>query len=206
LFLKIRKKDEVNYLERVKVGLEFMSFLYGKASQGYEIIQNKSLFSGIRTYEQAICKAEDDYFDYLRDLDRCQSLSLDLPLVSGEGKRTVDGLIAKNPRSYLFKDWARRDNFHPPLKHGFTFLMTNFGNMRYILGVDPERGVYLKGLGDLLNLKEAERRKQENRLFSERWYEGNCPLFNFRIIDSPQDVTSLSHQEVLDTLLKFSRS
>jgi hypothetical protein len=61
-------------------------------------------------------------------------------------------------------------------------------------------------LGGLLNNKEADRRKQENRPFTERWYEGNCPLFNFRIIDSPQDITSLSHQEILDTILEFSQS
>jgi hypothetical protein len=206
LFLKIRKKNDVAYLERVKKGLSFMNFLYDRSKEGYEIFQNKSLFAGIERYEQAILKAEDDYFDYLHDLERSQTLSLSLPLISGIGKKKVDGLIVRNPRSYLFKDWARRDKTHTPLKQGFSFLMTNFGNTRYILGVDPEIGVYLKGLGDLLNQKEAERRKREDRPFTERWYEGNCPLFNFRIIDSPQDLSSLSHQEIVDTVMHFSQS
>jgi hypothetical protein len=206
LFLKIRKRNDEAYLERVRKGLSFMNFLYDRSKAGHEILQNKSLFAGIYSYEQAIHKAEDDYFDYLRDLEQIQTLSLDLPLVSGEGKKTVDGLIVTNPRSYLFKDWARRDTIYPPLNQGFSFLMTNFGNTRYILAVDPEMGIYLKGLGDLLNHKEAEQRKREGRQFTERWYEGNCPLFNFRIIDSPQDVSSLSHKEILDTILKFSQS
>ena len=84
--------------------------------------------------------------------------------------------------------------------------LKTFGNTRYILGVDPEAGVYLKGLGKMLNNREAEQRNQKNRPFDEKWYEGDCPLFNFRIIDSPQDTTSLSHQAIVDTVLAFSQS
>ena len=206
LFLKIRKINNEAYLERVKKGLSFMSFLYDRSKEGHEIFQNKSLFAGIDKYEKAINTAEDDYFDYLRDLERSQTLSLNLPLISGKGKKTVDGIIVRNPHSYLFKDWARRDATHSPLKQGFSFLMTNFGNTRFILGVDPEIGIHLKGLGDLLNQKEEEQRKREDRPFTQRWYDGNCPLFNFRIIDSPQDISSLSHQEIVETVMNFSQS
>ena len=205
LFLKTNKRNEAADFERVKKGLRFMKFLYDKSREDHEIFQNKTLFSGIDRYERAINRAENDYFCYLQDLERCQIFNLDLPLVSGEGKKTVDGLIVRNPRSYLFKDWARRDITHSPLNQGFSFLMTNFGNTRFILGVDPEMGIHLKGLGDLLNQKEAERRKQEDRPFTQRWYDGNCPLFDFRIIDSPQDVSSLSHREIVDTILNFGQ-
>jgi hypothetical protein len=206
LFLKIRKRNNEAYVARIRTGLRFFNFLYTSSNKGYDIVQNRSLFAGIDRYELAIKKAEEDYFEYLYDLERCQTLSLSLPLASSMGKKKVDGLIVRNPRSYLFKDWARRDNSHSTLKQGFSFLMTNFGNTRYILGVDPAMGITLKGLGDMLNKKEADRRKREDRPFTERWYEGNCPLFNFRIIDSPQDVSSLSHQEVVDTILEFSQS
>ncbi len=206
LFLNIRKKNDEAYCERVRRGLSFMEFLYDRSKEGYEIFQNKSLFQGIGRYEKAIEIAQEDYFEYLRDLKRSQPLSLDLPLISGEGKRTVDGLIVRNPRSYLFKDWARRDIVHSPLQQGFSFLMTNFGNTRFILGVDPEMGIHLKGLGDLLNQKEARKRKLEDRPLDQQWYDGDCPLFNFRIIDSPQDISSLSHQEIEDTIREFSQS
>jgi hypothetical protein len=206
LFLKIRKKDREAYLERVRIGLRFMIFLHEETTKGHDIFQNKTLISGIREYGQAMYRAEDDYFAYLQDLEKGQLLRLELPLTSGSGKKKVDGLVARNPRSYLFKDWARRDIAHTPLKRGFSFLMTNFGNTRFILGVDPDAGVYLKGLGEKLNNQEAKQRIRENRPFTERWYEGDCPLFNFRIIDSPQDTTSLLHQDILDTVLAFSQS
>lgn len=205
LFLRIRKKEDAASLERVREGLKFMNFLYTKSIEGHEIFVNKALFSGIDRYERAIRRAEDDYFNYLYDLERGQKLTLDLPLATGKGTKTIDGLIVRNPRSYLLKDWARRDSVNPPLKQGFSFLMTNFGNTRYILGVDPEKGVNLKGLGDLLNQKEAERRKEQDRPLSYRWYDGNCPFFNFRIIDSPQDETCLSPKEIVDTVFIFSQ-
>ncbi len=205
LFLRIRKADEAASLERVKEGLKFMNFLYSKSNEGYEISVNKFLFSGIERYRRAIRRAEEDYFNYLDDLKHSQKLLLDLPLAAGKGKKTVDGLVVRNPRSYLLKDWARRDHLNPSLKQGFSFLMTNFGNKRYILGVDPEKGINLRGLGDLLNQLEARRRRELGRPFSHRWYDGNCPLFNFRIIDSPQDESSLSHQEIVETVLEFGQ-
>ncbi len=205
LFLRIRKSDETTSRERVKEGLKFMNFLYSKSIEGHEIFVNKVLFSGVDRYQRAIRRAEDDYFNYLNDLERGQILLLDLPLASGEGAKTVDGLVVRNPSSYLLKDWARRDILNPSLKQGFSFLMTNFGNRRFILGVDPTKGINLKGLGDMLNQKEANRRKELGRPFAHRWYDGNCPFFNFRIIDSPQDESSLAHHDILETLLEFGQ-
>jgi len=205
LFLRIRKNDETTSRERVKEGLKFMNFLYSKSIEGHEIFVNKALFSGIDRYQRAIRRAEYDYFNYLNDLERGQILLLDLPLATGEGVKTVDGLVVRNPRSYLLKDWARRDNLNPSHKQGFSFLMTNFGNRRFILGVDPAKGINLRGLGDMLNQKEANRRRELERPFAHRWYDGNCPFFNFRIIDSPQDESSLAHQEIVETVLKFGQ-
>jgi len=205
LFLRIRKNEDAASLERVKEGLKFMNFLYSKFIEGHEIFANKTLFSGIDRYERAIRRAEDDYFNYLNDLERGQRLLLELPLSTGNGIKTVDGLVVRNPRSYLLKDWARRDKRNPSLKQGFSFLMINFGNRRFILGVDPEKGINLRGLGDMLNQKETHRRRELERPFAHRWYDGNCPFFNFRIIDSPQDETSLSHQEIVETVFEFGQ-
>jgi hypothetical protein len=205
LFLRIRKNEEFASRERVKEGLKFMNFLYSKSTEGHEIFVNKELFSGIDRYRRAIRRAQDDYFNYLDDLEQSQILLLDLPLSASKGTKTVDGLVVKNPRSYLLKDWARRDNLNPSLKQGFSFLMTNFGNRRFILSVDPEKGINLRGLGDNLNQLESDRRRELERPFLYRWYDGNCPFFNYRIIDSPQDESSLSHREIVETVLKFGQ-
>jgi len=205
LFTRIKKDETEKNLERVREGLKFMNFLHTKSEEGYEIFQNRVLFSGIERYENSVRKAENDYFNYLSDLNRSEKISLTLPSTSGQRKKKVDGLIVKNPRSFLSKEWARRDRANSSLGEGFTFLMTIFGNKRYIIGVDPEKEVNLRGLGKLLNERETKKREDSERELSFRWYDGNCPFFNFRIVDSPQDGTSLTHQEIVDTLFCFSK-
>ncbi len=204
LFSGARKEEaEINQL-RVLEGTKFMNFLYERAQEGYEIIENRRLFAGIDRYEKAMRKIEDDYFSYLDDVRKGKKLQLELPLISRAGKKRVDGLIVRNPSSFLLKEWARRDITHAPLGEGFSFLMTNFGGRRFILGVDPFQDINLRGLGRLLNEKEEKKRQACGRPLAYRWYEGNCPFFNYRIIDSPQDGTALDHEEVVALLLDFS--
>jgi len=205
LFSGARKEEaEINQM-RVDEGLKFMHFLYSKAEEGYEIEENRTLFSGIDRYQRAMRKVENDYFHYLNDLQRAEKIVLDLPLTDRSGSRRVDGLIVLNPTSFLLKEWTRRERDHSSLGQGFSLLVTSFGGYRYILGVDPARGVNLRGLGGLLNQREGQKREAAARAFTRPWYEGNCPFFNYRIIDSPQDGTILSLEDVVDCLMTFSR-
>ncbi len=205
LFARIKGGEEEVNRDRVEEGLRFMRFLHSKSAEGYDIVQNKPLFSGVERFERAIRRIEGDYFYYLSDLSRAGRTVLDLPLTSGIGIKKVDALIVKNPKSLLLKEWAKRDHEASSLGDGFTLIVTNFGNRRYILGVDPEKGVNLKGLGDLLNQEEAKKRTAQQRPFPLSWYDGNCPFFDFRIIDSPQDETSLSHEEIVSVIVAFGR-
>jgi hypothetical protein len=206
LFAGPRKQEAEVNRERVAEGLRLMRFLYAKAGEGYDIEENRSLFSGIDRYERARRKVENDYFRYLDDVERAERVVLELPLVDQTGHRRVDGLIVWNPTSFLLKEWSRRDLTRSSLGKGFSLLVTGFGGLRYILGVDPETGVNLRSLGGLLNQKEAERREAEGRPMAHRWYDGNCPFFNYRIIDSPQDGTVLDQADIVECLWAFSRN
>lgn len=206
LFSGARKAEAEINQERLAEGLKFMRFLYAKSEEGYEIEENRRLFSGIDRYERAIRKVENDYFQYLDDLSRAEKIVVDLPFSNQTGRKKVDGLIVRNPTSFLLKEWSRRDLVQSSLKKGFSLLVTSFGGQRHILGVDPEMGVNLRGLGGLLNQKEAERREAQGKPLTCRWYEGNCPFFNYRIIDSPQDGTALNHKDVIACLWTFSQS
>lgn len=203
LFAMMKKEGEESNLDRIEEGLRLMSFLYAKSEEGYEISENRPLFAAVDRYEKAMRRVEEDYFQYLLEAGQFPKLTLYLPSISGNKRVPVDGLICRNPKSFLLREWARRDRVNSPQGEGFGFLLTCFGNYRYILGVDPDRGVNLKGLGDLLNQKEQERRKYANRPFTFRWYDGNCPFFNYRIIDSPQDGPSLSFQEIVRLVIQF---
>jgi len=204
LFSGSRKSEEAVNLDRLAEGSKFMRFLYGKAEEGLDIVENRRLFAGIDRYEQAMRKVENDYFAYLSDLGRGEALSLMLPRVDQTGRKKADGLIVSNPRSFLTKEWARRDKEHPEQGEGFAFLMADFGNTRFILGVDPEQAINLKGLGRMLNEREQEKRRMQGRPMVF-WYEGNCPFFNFRIIASPQDETALSRDEILEIIRAYGQ-
>jgi hypothetical protein len=206
LFSGARKEEAEINQERVAEGLRFMRFLYARSEEGYEIEENRRLFSGLDRYERAMHKVENDYFHYLDDLGRAEKIVVDLPFSGRSGKKAVDGLIIWNPTSFLLKEWGRRDLGGSSLKKGFSLLITSFGGQRYILGVDPEMGVNLRGLGAHLNQKEEERRAAQGRPLTRRWYEGNCPFFDYRIIDSPQDGTVLQREDIIACLRAFSRS
>ncbi len=203
LFSGAKKDEAVINRERVEEGLKFMRFLYERSLEGYEIWENRKLFSGVDRYERAMRKVEEDYFHYLDDAGRSQIVELRLPRTDKEGWKDIDGLIVRNPTCFLLKEWARRDRSASPRHEGFGLTVTNFANQRYIIGVDPFQAVHLKGLGSRLNSSEAQRREAAGKPFPYRWYEGNCPFFNYRIIDSPQDGTLLSPQDVVQELLNF---
>ncbi len=203
LFAGARMAEAEINAARASEGLKLMRFLYAKAEEGYDIIENRALYAGIERYERAMRKVENDYFRYLDDVSRSRRIQLNLPTTCGTGRKRVDGLIVRNPASFLLKEWARRDLREPSLGEGFSFLMTNFWDERFILGVDPEKGVNLRGMGSLLNGLEAKKRDAGGRPFPLRWYEGNCPFFNYRIIDSPQDGTLLTHDDVVACLREF---
>jgi hypothetical protein len=119
------------------------------------------------------------------------------------GRKTVDGLAVANPRCFLLKEWARRDRERSPLGGGFSFVMSQFGDSRFILGVDPAAGVHLRGLGTLIGDREKARRESLGKPPGAPWYEGNNRFFEYRIVDSPTDDSDLTPSEVLQAVLEF---
>ncbi|MGD0781891.1 MAG: hypothetical protein ABSA30_03420 [Candidatus Aminicenantales bacterium] len=205
LFAGARKtEDEINS-DRLAEGLRFMRFLHARASEGRPIVEDRRLFLGIDRFERAMHKVDEDHLNYLQDEHRSPVLLLSLPRSDGTGRKRVSGLAVDNPHSFLLKEWARRDRDHAPDSDGFAFVLSRFGSSRYILGVDPAAGVHLRGLGTILNAREAEKRAALGRPAGPPWYEGDCPFFGHRIVDSPQDGSDLSAPEVLSAVVEFGQ-
>jgi hypothetical protein len=205
LFAGSKKSEAETNADRVEEGLKFMRFLHTRAAEGRDLLDDRGLLAGVDRYERGRGKVEKDYERYLQDLARARKVVLSLPLADGSGRKTVDGLIVSNPMSFLFKEWARRERDEAPLGRGFGFLMTTFGEERHILGVDPAEKINLRGLGAVLNDLERRKRAAAGRAEGWAWYEGNCPFFDYRIIDSPQDGTSLAREDIVAAVLEFGR-
>jgi hypothetical protein len=203
LFAGTRKSEEEINRDRLDEGLRFMRFLHARLMEGRPILEDRRLFQGIDRFERAMRKVDEDHLNYLQDAHRSPALLLSLPRSDGEGRKRVAGLAVDNPHSFLLKEWARRDREHAPQGDGFSFVLSRFGTSRFILGVDPTAGVHLRGLGTILNARETSRRAELGRPAGPSWYEGDCPFFGHRIVDSPQDGSDLTAPEVLAALLEF---
>jgi hypothetical protein len=203
LFAGARLSEEAINRERLDEGLRFMRFLHVKASEGRPLLEDRRLFLGIDRFERAMRKVEADHMNYLQDQHRSPAFLLSLPRSDGDGRKRVAGLAVDNPHSFLLKEWARRDHDHVPMGDGYAFVLSRFGTSRFILGVDPAAAVSLRGLGTLLSAKEAARRAERDLSTGEPWYEGDCPFFGYRIVNSPQEGSELAGPEVLAAVLEF---
>ncbi|MBW2704663.1 MAG: hypothetical protein JRF33_27925, partial [Deltaproteobacteria bacterium] len=120
----------------------------------------------------------------------------------------VDAIHLDDPVSSLFKELARGDKLHSPMKQGFTLLVVSWDVekqpsslwQRYVISTDPFKGLHLKGLGQSLERLERERKEakpqnQDGRNQTETckepagtvevspWYDGRG--HGFTIVDSP---------------------
>jgi len=203
MFAGSRKTEEENNRDRVTEGLKFMRALHARANLGLDLVEDERLLAGIDRYDRARQKVRGDYGTYASDLVRAKRFAVELPEARGSGRRPVDGLVVANARSFLFKEWAHRDREHPPLGDGFSFIVAAFGDGGCSLGVDPSKGLNLRGLGRRIDAREREKRAAGGLPAGAPWYDGNCPLFDFRIIASPRGGTALTIAEIMDEVLAY---
>jgi hypothetical protein len=157
--------------------------------------------------ERALIHA--DLVRYRRDLATAERLRPALPRVDG-GLEPVPGLWVRQPTAILFKAWARGDVEGAADPRGFVFLAVVLSQRRTILSVQPDRGVWLKGLGEALERAETAKRQRlgQQRQGEPRpgyespdpWYDGRSPLHSWTIVDAPRDGTVLSPPELRGVL------
>lgn len=135
------------------------------------------------------------------------------------GYEQVDGIFIRDPKSLLFKEWARSDREHAPSAEGFIFTMVAYtgqtgghGNpSRYIISLDMERaqkrGLHLYPLWQCLQGEEIrlasslslsagtarpgfEKRLADTPGCDDPWYDGMN--YEATIIDTPNGGTRIS--------------
>ena len=123
----------------------------------------------------------------------------------GNGLLPVDWLMVLRPRSFLLKEWARRDFTGSPSGNGFSLIISSLYEGNFMIATSPDSGTHLRGLGTLLNRREGERRRREGAPLLE-WYDGNSPFFRYRIVANPKGGTLLSPEEVFQTFQEYISS
>lgn len=209
----VSAKEDEDIL-RVQWGFRLLDFVLSRLSEHMDLHQ-EGLFKGPHPFQKAQQIITPDYKIYLEDLARCEKVQLRLPSRRGKEAHIVDGLLVKDPKSVLFRFWARGDNLHSPQGHGFTFLAVNYQDRRFVISVDPHSHVYLKGLGEMLEREEVRKRSE---LGMERegpprpgydgpdpWYDGRNPLHSYTIVDTPRDGTVLTWEEIKTLIMNPER-
>ncbi len=207
----IRKKGEADqetrdqiYRKVVECGFALWEYLISVMNEQSDLHDLSALNLPPR-FQEARELIMQDYSLYLEDLRKSSFAAFRLPKKDG-GFGQADALMSVDPKSLLFRSWARGDNRHSPRGKGFVMLAINYKHQRYVISTDPQSPYYLKGLGDLLEKAETEKRKPlglERKGDSrpgydnaDPWYDGRNPLHNYTIIDTPRDGTVLTWEEI----------
>jgi len=196
-------------LMMLESGFGFLGTIFGWMEKGGNL--NELAESGMFPAEEAAIA--EDMEKYRRDIQRADTFTCTLPHKDGKGRESVPCLWIEMPESALFKSWARGDVERYENNQGFVFLGIQVSEHRFILSVNPSSNVYLKGLGDLIEQAEIEKRsdlgmerKGENRPgydSPDPWYDGRSPLHNYTIIDSPRAGTVLGREELRSIFRRY---
>ena len=159
-------------------------------------------------------------------------MQLSLPGHFG-GRVEVDTLLVRDvqnlddpQRCIFFKDWARSDRERSPAGMGFLGLSVFMSKSprdvrRCILSLTPDSGGSLRGLAELLDRAESDRRQEvygaDDRIIdpltgaripgrpgygnSDPWYDGRA--HGLTIVDSPRSGTLLTAEEIEALFLEF---
>jgi hypothetical protein len=164
-----------------------------------------------------------------------RTVSLKLPCQFGGTVAAVALLVRDVQNSYdperciYFKDWARTDARRAANGTGFdvlsVFMTEGPGqSRRCILSVRPETGATLRGLGELLDTAEAERRRAvfgvDDRVTdpatgspkvprpgyanADPWYDGRAQ--GYTIIDAPRAGTLLTADQIEPIFLRYGHA
>jgi len=207
-----RERDQLD-LQLLEHGFDFVTTVLAALGSGHTCADTDWLES-MDEFRREREMVLEDIARYKKDIARAELVTISLPRKDNDGREQVPGLWIVQPESILFKSWARGDT-RAGSPEGFIFTGVQLNESRHILSVAPESSVYLKGLGDLLEEQETEKRK---KLGVERkgpirpgysspdpWYDGRSALHNYTIIDAPRGGAILSPLEIRRIVEQFVR-
>lgn len=148
-----------------------------------------------------------------QDMANAEVSAVYLPMKDGTGTAAVDFAAVRKPRSQFFKSWARS---HDSFTRG-PLTMIEHSDSRVVFSVPPDEGVFLRGLGDML--QDAERKCQTSATCPnsanlcrpgyddpDPWYDGRGTAHNYTIVDAPRSGTGLTWQALRTILAEYLAS
>lgn len=133
-----------------------------------------------------------DHQVYQQDVLRGERWVVTVP----QGPPESSALVLRQPKSLLWKYWAREDREAPA---GGCYLLTGveFDAGAWTFSVDPVQRLSLKGLADAFQAAEQAKGADAN----DPWFDG--ARFDYTLVSAPRGGTKLSENEVRDVFRKW---
>ncbi|MBK8205311.1 MAG: hypothetical protein IPK87_00830 [Planctomycetes bacterium] len=128
---------------------------------------------------------------YLQDVARGERWIARIP----GGPASSSALILQDPKSLLFKFWARSDN-EAPTGDMYLLLAVNWGRGKWVFSTDPVQRIPLRDLAAAL--RRAEQQNDPLAAGKDPWDDG--AEFNYTLVSSASGRTRLSDEQVLKVL------
>ena len=159
----------------------------------------QSLLGGRTDFRAESLFLRNDHTVYEQDVRNGERLLMRLPDVPGE----VPALRLNEPRSVLFKFWARTDPTVavPEGRKGYQFLAVLWGEKNWFFSTDP---LDRHKIGTLAEPLQAIELKTSTAAGADPWYDGQ--RHGFTIVCPPRAGTALSADEVWDVVKKWGQA
>jgi hypothetical protein len=152
-----------------------------------------SLFDGPEfAREQAFLARDCEVFHL--DVARGQRWRVGLP----GGPPVASGLLLRQPKSLLFKHWARSDAA-APASGVCLFLAVQWDQRKWVFSTDPVQRISLQSLAG--QLQAAETAANPSQADKDPWFDGKT--FAYTLVASPHRGTALAEEQVLEIVKRW---
>ncbi|REJ97440.1 MAG: hypothetical protein DWQ29_00070 [Planctomycetota bacterium] len=132
---------------------------------------------------------------YRQDVARGERWIVSIP----DGPPKASGLLLKQPKSLLWKYWARADE-DAPIGGSYLFTALYAGEGNWIFSTDPVQRQSIQGLSQVL--QEAERSAVGPDADQDPWFDGKP--FGYTLVAAPRRKTQLSERQVLQITKRWA--
>lgn len=154
------------------------------------IVADDAAFAGPRSYLQDQKKV------YRQDVENGERWIVRLP----GGPPKASGLMLRQPKSLLWKHWARADE-EAPLGSSYLFTAVCGEDGNWIFSTDPVHRQPIKGLAEVLQAAELQAAGEEAK--SDPWFDGKP--FGHTLVAPPKRGSKLTSKEVLRIARQWAR-
>ena len=154
------------------------------------IVADDAAFACPRSYLQDQKKV------YRQDVENGERWIVRLP----GGPPRASGLMLRQPKSLLWKHWARADE-EAPLGGSYLFTAVCGEDGNWIFSTDPVHRQPIKGLADVLQAAELQAAGEEAK--SDPWFDGKP--FGHTLVAPPKRGSKLTSKEVLRIARQWAR-